>query len=145
MSWFIPQPTSAVFSDTGHECESRFVKDETPSFDACEIDIGDALTDDDDDGNVTFELDSDADAITAECVGGGTFEFETATGSPDERTFWAWTGGLGDEVDEDTTLAELEGVNRPVGADPADHLHVSGGLPTSDEIAKMGETVTFTA
>ncbi len=135
-------PDDAFDEDDG-ECESRFVKDETPSFDACEIDIGDGLTDDD--GNVTFELDSDADPITAECVGGGEFEFETATGSPDERTFWAWTGSLGDELDEDTVRAELEAVDRPVGADPADHLDVSGGLPTSDEIAKMGETVTFTA
>ena len=92
-------PDDAFDEDDG-ECESRFVKDETPSFDACEIDIGDGLTDDD--GNVTFELDSDADPITAECVGGGEFEFETATGSPDERTFWAWTGSLGDELDEDT-------------------------------------------
>ena len=135
-------PDDAFDEDDG-ECESRFVKDETPSFDACEIDIGDGLTDDD--GNVTFELDSDADPITAECVGGGEFEFETATGSPDERTFWAWTGSLGDELDEDTVTADLEAVDRPVGADPADHLFVSGGLPTSDEIAKMGETVTFTA
>ena len=135
-------PDDAFDEDDG-ECESRFVKDETPSFDACEIDIGDGLTDDD--GNVTFELDSDADPITAECVGGGEFEFETATGSPDERTFWAWTGSLGDELDEDTTLADLESVDRPVGADPAYQLFVSGGLPTSDEIAKMGETVAFTA
>ena len=134
-------PDDAFDEDDG-ECESRFTKDETPSFDACEIDIGDQLTDDD--GNVTFELDSDADPITADCSGGGLFEFTTATGSSDERTHWAWTGSLGDEVDEDTVLAELESVDRPVGGDPPDHAHITGGLPTDNEIAKMGETVTFT-
>ena len=134
-------PDDAFDEDDG-ECESRFTKDETPSFDACEIDIGDQLTDDD--GNVDFTLDSDSDPITAACTAGGEFEFTTATGGSDDRTFWAWTGSLGDEVDEDTTLADLESVDRPVGGAPPDHAFVSGGLPTADEIAKMGETVTFT-
>ena len=134
-------PDDAFDEDDG-ECESRFTKDETPSFDSCEIDIGDQLTDDD--GNVDFTLASDSDPITAACVAGGEFEFTTATGGSDDRTFWAWTGSLGDEVDEDTTLADLESVDRPVGGAPPDHAFVSGGLPTADEIAKMGETVSFT-
>ena len=29
------------------------------------------------------------------------------------------------------------------GTQPPNHAHITGGLPTSDELAKMGETVTF--
>ena len=36
-------------------------------------------------------------------------------------------------------------MNRPVGTAGPDYLRVSGGLPSGDELAKMGETVTFTA
>ena len=131
----------AAFDEDDGECESRFTKDEARSFELCEIDNGDNLTDDD--GNVNLMLDSDTDPITAECVGGGQYEFATAAGSSDARTHWAWTGNLGDEVDEDTTLVVVEDVNRPVGGNPPDHAHITGGLPTGAELAKMGETVTF--
>ena len=130
-----------AFDEDG-ECEPRFTKDETPSFDACSIDIGDRITDDD--GNVTFELSSDSDPITAECAqGGGSFTFKTATGAGDERTFWAWTGSFDDEVTEGAVLAELESVDRPMGGAAPDHAHITGGLPTGSELAKMSETVTF--
>ncbi len=130
-----------AFDDDG-ECESRFVKDEAPSHSTCAIDIGDLRTDDE--GNVEFELVSDKDPITAACsVGSGDLvAFTTAEGSRG-RTFWAWTGERGDEVDGDTALSELEDVDRPVGATGPDYARVSGGLPTDDELAKMGETVTF--
>ena len=128
----------AAFDDDG-ECVLRFVKDETPSFDACAIDIGDQLTDDG--GNVEFELTSDRDPITVTC---GTGVFSLASGS-EATTFWAWTGAQGDQVGDDTDLAELENVARPVGRAGPDYLRLSGGLPTGDELAKMGEQVTFTA
>ena len=133
-------PADAFDEDDG-ECEMRFTKDEGGGSDLCEIDIGDQLTDDD--GNVEFTLASKADPITAECGTGGPFTFKTATVGADQRSFWAWTGSLGDEVDEDTTLAELESVDRPMGGAAAGHAHITGGLPTGSELAKMGETVTF--
>ena len=136
-------PDDAFDVDDG-ECEGRFVKDETPSHDVCAIDIGDQLTDDE--GNVEFTLLSDSDPISATCSTEGedaVLKFETAAGS-EGRTFWAWNGALGDEVDEDTDLSELEDVARPVGKAGPDYARVSGGLPTGDELAQMGETVTFT-
>ena len=133
-------PDDAFDPDDG-ECETRFTKDEGGGSDRCEIDIGDQLTHDD--GNVEFTLASKADPITAECGTGGPFVFKTATAGADERSFWAWTGSLGDEVDEDTTLAELESVDRPMGGPAPDKAHITGGLPTDSELAKMGETVTF--
>ena len=135
-------PDDAFDPDDG-ECELRFVKDETPSHDVCQIDIGDQLTDDE--GNVEFTLASDSDPVTAACAtdSSAALRFETAPGSAG-RTFWAWTGDRGDEVDEDTDLQELEDVARPVGKAGPNYARVTGGLPTSDELAKMGETVTFT-
>ena len=139
---------SALYADDAFdaddgECEPNFVRDETPSHSKCAIDIGDQLTDE---GNVDFRLVSDSDPITAACRTEGqdaVLRFETAEGSAG-RTFWAWTGDINDEVDEDTILAELEDVARPVGASGPDYARVTGGLPTGDELAKMGETVTFT-
>jgi len=135
-------PDDAFDEDDG-ECEGRFVQDETGSFSICQIDRNDRLTDDD--GNVELTLSSDDDPITAACtVGtGDPLAFTTAAGSAG-RTVWAWTGDLGDEVDEDTTLQELESVARPVGSAGPNYARITGGLPTGDELAKMGETVTFT-
>jgi hypothetical protein len=135
-------PDDAFDADDG-ECEGRFVKDETPSHDVCAIDVGDQLTDDE--GNVEFTLVSDADPISAICPSDAeaVLKFETAAGS-EGRTFWAWTGDLGDEVSSDSDLSELEDVARPVGKAGPDYARVSGGLPTGDELAQMGETVTFT-
>ncbi len=135
-------PDDAFDADDG-ECEGRFVKDETPSHDVCAIDVGDQLTDDE--GNVEFTLVSDADPIAAVCPSDAeaVLKFETAAGS-EGRTFWAWNGDLGDEVSSDSDLSELEGVARPVGKAGPDYARVSGGLPTGDELAQMGETVTFT-
>ena len=134
-------PDDALDDDT--ECVFRFVKDETPSHSTCEIDIGDQFTDDE--GNVEFTLASDTDPTQTMCAtSAGNYVFSSAPGS-EGRTFWAWSGEDGDEVDADTDLVELERVNRPVGAAGPDYLRVSGGLPSGDELAKMGETVTFTA
>ena len=135
-------PDDAFDADDG-ECEGNFVKDETPSHSTCAIDIGDQLTDDE--GNVAFTLVSDSDPITAACSTDATaaLRFETAPGS-EGRTFWAWTGDLDDEVSDETDLQELEDVARPVGKSGPDYARITGGLPTGDELAKMGETVTFT-
>ena len=133
-------PDDAFDEDDG-ECVLRFVRDETPSFSACAIDVGDQQTTDDD-GNIEFTLASDDDPIAVTC-GTDSYTFTSAAGS-EGRTFWAWTGDLGDDVNEDTTLAGLEDVDRPVGTSGPDYARISGGLPTDDELAKMGETVTFT-
>ncbi len=136
-------PEEAFDEDDG-SCEApNFVDDETPSHSVCEIDIGDQQTDDE--GNVLFTLKSDSDPITAACASDPTaaLTFSSADGSLG-KTIWAWTGDLEDEVDEDTDLQELEPVNRPLGKAGPDYASLSGGLPTDDELAKMGETVTFT-
>ena len=132
-----------AFDEDDGECEGRFVQDETGSFSLCQIDRNDRLTDDD--GNVELTLSSDDDPITAACtVGtGDPLAFTTAAGSAG-RTVWAWTGDLGDEFDEDTVRQELESVARPVGSAGPNYARITGGLPTGDELAKMGETVTFT-
>ena len=116
-------PDDAFDPDDG-ECEGNFVKDETPSHSTCAIDIGDQLTDDE--GNVMFTLVSDADPITATCAtdSSAVLRFESAPGS-EGRTFWAWTGDLGDEVSEDTDLQELEDVARPVGKAGPDYANGS--------------------
>ena len=140
---FSAQYPEDAFDEDDGECEGNFVKDETPSHATCAIDIGDQLTDDE--GNVMFTLVSDDDPITATCAtdSSAVLQFESAPGS-EGRTFWAWTGDQGDEVDADTDLQELEDVARPVGKAGPDYANVSGGLPTKDELARMGETVNFT-
>jgi hypothetical protein len=139
---FSAQYDDDAFDVDDGECELRFIRDETPSHSTCEIDIGDQPTDDE--GNVEFTLVSDVDPVTASCsVGDGNLDFLTDTGS-ESREFWAWTGDRGDQVDADTELSSLEDVARPVGKSAPDYGLVSGGLPTGDELAKMGETVSFT-
>ena len=134
-------PDDALDDDS--ECVFRLVRGETPSHSTCEIDIGDQLTDDE--GNEEFTPVSDSDPISTSCTAGAApYVFSTAQGS-EGRTFWAWVGELGDEVDADSDLTELERVDRPVGTAGPDYLRVSGGLPSGDELAKMDETVTFTA
>ena len=131
-----------AFDERDGECEFRFVRDETPSFDPCLIDIGDQLTDDD--GNIDFRLVSDDPTLYGACaVAAGSDARNIALGTGESRSFWAWTGDLRDEVDEDTDLGALEDVARPFGSDPAAVAVISGGLPTSSELAKMGETVSF--
>ena len=132
-----------AFDPDDGECEFRFVKDETPSNSACVIDIGDQLTDDD--GNIEFTpVSLGGDPITAACVVGGATSYEFEDSGSAGRTYWAWAGNLRDEVEADTDLQALERVARPVGTVGPDYARISGGLPTDDEIAKMGETVTFT-
>ena len=139
---FSAQYDDDAFDADDGECDLRFVRDETPSFDTCAIDTGDQPTDGE--GNVEFTLFSDVDPVVATCsVGTGNLDFITDTGSED-RQFWAWTGENGDKVSEDTKLQELEDVDRPVGMGAPDYALVSGGLPSNDELAKMGETVEFT-
>ena len=131
-----------AFDDDG-ECEGRFVRDETESDDACEISLVDAITDDD--GNAIFTLNSDVAPVAVTCMTDSTVSFKfTSAGGPTERTNWVWTGDLGDEVDDDTELAEVEDVDRPAAGAGPDHAHITGGQPTDRELAKMGETVTFT-
>ena len=135
----------AFDADDG-ECEFRFVRDETPSDSACVIDIGDQLTDDD--GNIEFTpVSLGGDPITASCavaVDADAVNYDFDDSGSAGRTYWAWAGSLRDEVDRDTDLQALERVARPVGTAGPDYARISGGLPTDDEIAKMGETVTFT-
>ena len=140
-------PDDAFDANDG-ECKIRFVKGEAPNYhnSVCEIDIYDELTDGEGNLELTLESDDD-DPIKVSCdadTGTGSLSLSTAGGSSG-RTFWAWTGDRGDEVDESTTLVRLEDVSRPVGAAGPSSLRVSGGLLTDDELAKMGETVTFTA
>ena len=130
-------------------CETRYVTGVAPSNFACEIDPGDTVTD------VTGNKDYTADDLT----GGGedlqvvcgtgddavTFDLGSADDTP--AIFWAWTGGLEDEVDADTTLVRVDNVSGAArtGAQVPTHAHVTGGLNAmNNELeARMGSTVRF--
>ena len=127
----------------------RFTKDEGGGFSTGARSTSRRLQLTDDDGNVDFDAGQRLRWLDVTCLqhrlSGGPFTFKTACGLQRmSRTFWAWTGSLGDEVDDDTDLAMLEDVARPVGKAGPDYARITGGLPTGDELAKMGETVTFT-
>ena len=64
----------------------------------------------------------------------------TGAGDSDYKA-WAWTGDIRDEVDDDTTLAEVEPANLLSRRTQATKAIVSGGNP---DTLKMGETLTYT-
>ena len=136
--------------DSSGECVSRFVEDYDPSFDPCEIDRGDEETNSL--GNHTFPYGSQlSNRLSINCAQGGTHVLSVDLPSS-IATFvaWAWTGGIYDEVDEDTDLFRVEAAN-PVtrGSEPT-HAIVSGGperlMPGDDgfEHIKMGERLLYT-
>ena len=137
------------FKDNG-TCETRYVTPVLPSHDACEIDPGDTVTEDN--GN--------KDYTAADLKGGGedsqvicgtgddavTFDLGSADDAP--AIFWVWTGELEDTVDADTNLVkvgDVDGVGRS-GALAPHHANVSGGLDAMKNQleAKMGSNVRLT-
>ena len=129
----------------------------------CEIDVVDMVTDAD--GNAEYTLSSapstDPDSADAQKVtcsapitdGGNAGEY-TIQASPTlikaDTTVYAWTGELGDEVDDETDLVEVEvtSTSKPsrTASVAVDHALVTGGLDSTmnQRKAKFGDTVTWT-
>ena len=132
-----------AFDDDG-ECVGRYTTGLDDRRDReCQIETGDLETDGD--GNASYGIGTAAaNATTIDCAlaGGGTGTYTLMTGAGDsDYKAWAWTGDIGDDVDDDTALAEVEPANllrRPTQATKA---IVSGGNP---DTLKMGETLTYT-
>ena len=128
----------------------------------CEIDVVDMVTDED--GNAEYDTTApgsdpdDSDALTVTCSAAiaengtaGTYTIQSASDAiKADTTIYAWTGKLGDEVDDETDLVEVE-VTSTVLPDraaevPVDHALVTGGLDTTmnQRKAHFGDTVTWT-
>ena len=132
-----------AFDDDG-ECVGRY----TIGFDdrdgrECHIETGDLQTDGD--GNASYRIgNAAANATTIQCAnaGGTTGNYTLMAGAGgSDYIAWAWTGNIGDEVDEDTDLAEVEQANVLTRRTQATKAIVSGGNP---DTLKMGETLTYT-
>jgi hypothetical protein len=144
-----------VFDLDDGSCIGRFTKVLQPSFTGCEIDAGDTVTDDD--GNVEYDADPPIgfDPIAVAC--GTTSTLDAATndfpaGDPERfdvaHNSWAWTGDLGDEVDEDSDIVGtivFANTRRPRQLAPH-HAEVTGGLDrdAGQQEARMGQTVEYT-
>ena len=138
-----------AFKDNG-TCETRYVTAVLPSHDACEIDPGDTVTEDN--GNKDYSADDlkgggeDLQVICGTGDAAVTFDLGSADDAP--SIFWVWTGELEDTVDADTNLVKVgnvDGVARS-GALAPHHANVSGGLDAKKNQleAKMGTNVRLT-
>ena len=130
-------------------CETRYVTQVSPSNFACEIDPGDTVTDEIGNKDYTAaDLTGGGEDLQVVCGTGDdavTFDLGSADDTP--AIFWAWTGGLEDEVDADTELVRVDNVSGAarMGAQTPTHAHVTGGLNAmmNELEAKMGSTVRF--
>ena len=130
-------------------CETRYVTGVLPSHFACEIDPGDTVTDELGNKDYTADdLEGGGEDLQVVC-GTGDDEVTFDIGSADDvdAVFWAWTGGLEDEVDADTDLVRVDNVDGAtrMGAQQPTHANISGGLDaeTNQLEAKMGSNVRF--
>ena len=138
------------FKDNG-TCETRYVSPVLPSHDACEIDPGDTVTEDNGNKDYTAaDLKGGGEDLQVICGTGDaavTFDLGSADDAP--AIFWVWTGELEDTVDADTNLVkvgDVDGVGRS-GALAPHHANVSGGLTGAEGNqleAKMGTNVRLT-
>ena len=101
-----------VFNANG-ECIGRFVTEQEPSFEVCEMDYGDRLTDGET-GNALWEgvgLER-GNRLTLVCNAPGTahdeYRFMAATrGSDTDYTIYAWSSSVGDEADADDVFESV--------------------------------------
>ena len=143
-----------AFDDDG-ECVGRYTDGLDGRSDReCRIETGDEQTDGD--GNAVYPVgsatsnqtviecantdDDDVDGITDDGLLVGTYTLMTGPGSSD-YTAWAWTGDIGDEVDDDTPLSEVESANVLTRRSEAVKAVVSGGAAA---FVKMGRSVSYT-
>jgi hypothetical protein len=132
---------NVAFDSTG-ECVPQYVGayDQSPR-EACEIDRGDAETDDF--GNALITNDRAVNnVLTLQCATGS---YALAIDKPSSIAVfksWAWAGDLYDEVDNDTQRFEVVKGNASGDVSPAPtHAVVSGG--TTNHF-KMGESIAYT-
>ena len=132
-----------AFDDRDGECvtDPPYVADITPSIDTCRIDTFDDETDGD--GNQEFDvgLGGGGAAIQIACSGSvplGTFSLMAAS-NPDAHV-WAWTGAVGDTVDDETDLALAEPANTVDELFAPVTAVITGG---SMNHIRMGNTVTY--
>ena len=100
------------------EC-GRLVQPSGDGMHACEIDGGDLITNENGD-TTTQDIDVPDDGVVA----------------------WAWTGDIGDEVDDDTALYKLPMSKAPGDPEAATTAFISSDL--AGNVAKMGSSVTVT-
>ena len=132
-----------AFDARDGECvtDPPYVADITPSIDTCRIDTFDDETDGD--GNQEFDvgLGGGGAAIQIACTGSdpnGIFSLMAAS-NPDAHV-WAWTGAVGDIVDDETELALAEPANTVDEVFAPVTAVITGG---SMNHIRMGNTVTY--
>lgn len=139
--------------DRSGRCIDRFVNDKSPqyqnpSFRPCEIDAGDARTDVD--GNAMFQPGSGGGRATVTCAAGTAYAGENSPtyrldaaglADPDaEYRLWAWSGGFGDTVNDDTELFEAVPANRQSARTAAVSAILKGG---SRYQLRMGSALVY--
>ena len=144
-------------------CIGRFISRQDPSFEACEIDHGDRLTDGDS-GNALWEgvglkrgnqliilCSSPTGPTIGEPAEDSEYEFMAGTrGSDTDYTIYAWSSAVGDEATSDdlfesvpaNVLTELTEAEKFVVTGDGSGMAVDGVHPGLH--FKMGQTVTFT-
>ena len=139
--------------DSSGECDESFVGDYAPSFNPCEMDRGDELTDDF--GNVTYPFGSElSNTLSIVCsqppeTGGTAGSYTLTVDAPSsiaQFSAWAWRGDLYEDVDSRTELFEVEPANAVSTGAEATYAVVSGGpeeLGDGYEHIKMGETLIY--
>ena len=100
------------------EC-GRLVQSSGDGMHACEIDGADLITD-----------------------GNGDAETQALKVGDDGVVAWAWTGDIGDEVDDDTTLYRLPMSKAPGDPETSTRAFISDDL--AGDVAKMGSQVAVT-
>ena len=137
-------------------CIAQYVQIQDPSFDNCQIDVGDRLTSDDidDEGNAFWEgvgLRS-GNRLTIPCTATGT-AFDTYTfmagtrGADTDYTIYAWQGAIGDTANA-PDLFESEPANVLATLNDATKAVITGGVVGADTTDQgihvpMGRSVTY--
>ena len=132
--------------DPSGDCITRFTANQNPSFNECQLDVGDILTDADT-GNALWEGvgikqgNRLAIACTASGSAHGTYTFMAGTrGSATDFTVYAWMGDIGDNADEEG-LTKSVAANTLVTTSDAVKAVITGGTALH---VKMGSVVTYT-
>ena len=145
--------------DANGGCIERYVTGQDPSFDHCEIDQGDRITEHafDNEGNALW-LGVGLRAghtLTIPCtasVSGGamtyTFTAPSTRGGAPNYTIFAWTGAVGDKASQDDLFVS-EPANVLSSLNPATKAVITGGVPHADNAdngihVAMGASVTYT-
>ena len=128
------------------ECITRFTANQDPSFDECQIDVGDHLTHDDD-GNALWEGVGikRGNPLTISCSAAGsahpTYTFMAGTrGSETDFTVFAWSSSLSDTAERDDLYQSVP-ANVLTTVSDAVKAVITGGSAVH---TRMGGAVTYT-